>query len=306
MIYWILKHLVIGPPVRLTFRPWVEGKHHVPEQGAAILASNHLSFSDSVFLPLVVDRRVTFPAKMEYFTGKGVKGWLTKRFMTATGQIPIDRSGGKASMAALHQGLAVLRRGELFGIYPEGTRSPDGRLYRGKTGVARLALAADAPIIPCAMIDTDKAQPTGQKVPNIVKVGVRIGRPIHHPEHAGKVDDHQILRQITDEVMRELQRLSGQEYVDEYAASVKAGRARASLEQARAGLSEARDRTKEGLTQARERAREGLHEAREGLAERRARTHDGTADDATDETPADTPADATGGTSDETPDRTPD
>ena len=306
MIYWILKHLVIGPPVRLTFRPWVEGKHHVPEQGAAILASNHLSFSDSVFLPLVVDRRVTFPAKMEYFTGKGVKGWLTKRFMTATGQIPIDRSGGKASMAALHQGLAVLRRGELFGIYPEGTRSPDGRLYRGKTGVARLALAADAPIIPCAMIDTDKAQPTGQKVPNIVKVGVRIGRPIHHPEHAGKVDDHQILRQITDEVMRELQRLSGQEYVDEYAASVKAGRARASLEQARAGLSEARDRTKEGLTQARERAREGLHEAREGLAERRARKHDGTADDATDETPADTPADATGGTSDETPDRTPD
>ncbi|WP_134772907.1 lysophospholipid acyltransferase family protein [Ornithinimicrobium flavum] len=284
MIYWILKHLVVGPPVRLVFRPWVEGKHHIPEHGAAILASNHLSFSDSIFLPLVVDRRITFPAKMEYFTGKGVKGWLTRTFMTATGQIPIDRSGGKASMAALDQGLAVLRRGELFGIYPEGTRSPDGRLYRGKTGVARLALAADVPIIPCAMIDTDKAQPTGQKIPNLVKVGVRIGRPIHHPEHAGKLDDHQVLREITDEVLRELQRLSGQEYVDEYAATIKerqASRARAGLEQARAGLTHARDR-----------AREGLADAREGLAERRARRHpeDGAAE-TPDGTPADTPAD---------------
>lgn len=265
MIYWILKHFIVGPPTRAVFRPWVQGKENIPANGGAILASNHLSFSDSIFLPLVVDRRITFPAKMEYFTGKGVKGWLVKSFFTATGQIPIDRSGGKASMAALEQGLAVLRRGELFGIYPEGTRSPDGKLYRGKTGVARLALQADVPIIPCAMIDTDKAQPTGQKIPNIVQVGVRIGRPIYYPEHAGKVDDHQVLRQITDEVMRELQRLSGQEYVDEYAATVKerlAARARTGIEQARAGLVDAGQKAKEGLADAGQKAKEGLAERR--------------------------------------------
>ncbi|MFX0537288.1 lysophospholipid acyltransferase family protein [Ornithinimicrobium sp. Y1847] len=221
MIYSILKHFVVGPPVRLAFRPRVEGLHHIPEHGAAILASNHLSFSDSIFLPLVVKRRITFPAKAEYFTGKGIKGWLSKTFFTVTGQIPIDRSGGAASMAALEKGLEVLRRGELFGIYPEGTRSPDGRLYRGKTGIARMALEANVPIIPCAMIDTDKAQPTGQKIPNLVRVGVKIGAPLSYPELAGRTDDHLVLRQITDEVMSSLQRLSGQEYVDEYAADVK-------------------------------------------------------------------------------------
>ena len=221
MIYWILKHLVVGPPVKLAFRPRVEGLHHIPDEGPAILASNHLSFSDSIFLPLAVKRRITFPAKKEYFTGKGVKGWLVKQFFTVTGQIPIDRSGGSASMDALNKGLEVLRRGELFGIYPEGTRSPDGRLYRGKTGVARLALEADVPIIPCAMIDTDKAQPTGQVIPNLVRVGVRIGRPLHYPQYAGRTDDREVLRRITDDVMRELQRLSGQTYVDEYAATVK-------------------------------------------------------------------------------------
>ncbi len=284
MIYWILKHFVVGPPVRLLFRPWIEGKENVPDEGAAILASNHLSFSDSVFLPLVVDRRITFPAKMEYFTGTGVKGWATRTFMNVTGQIPIDRSGGKASLAALEQGLEVLRRGELFGIYPEGTRSPDGRLYRGKTGMARLAVAADVPIIPCAMIDTDKAQPTGQVIPNIVRVGVRIGRPIHHPEYAGQTENHQALREITDEVMRELQRLSGQEYVDEYAANVKkrlADRARSGLEHAREGLEHARegiDHARVGLAGAAERARAGMidatDEAREGLAARQKERHD--------------------------------
>lgn len=271
MIYWILKHLVVGPPVRLVFRPRVEGLHHVPHEGPAILASNHLSFSDSIFLPLVVRRRITFPAKAEYFHGKGVRGWLTRKFMTLTGQIPIDRSGGKASLVALERGLEVLRAGELFGIYPEGTRSPDGRLYRGKTGMARLALEANVPIIPCAMIDTDKAQPTGQRIPNIVRVGVRIGPPMAYPEHAGQTDRHEVLRQITDDVMRELQRLSGQEYVDEYAATVKerlAGRARARLEQAREGLEQAR----EGLEHARrdgvEHAREGLHHAKDRLTSR--------------------------------------
>ena len=222
MVYSFLKHFVVGPPVRLAFRPWVEGLHHVPDEGPAILASNHLSFSDSIFLPLMVPRRITFPAKMEYFTGSGVRGWLTRQFFLRTGQIPIDRSGGKKSMAALEQGLTVLDRGELFGIYPEGTRSPDGRLYRGKTGVARIALQANVPIIPCAMIDTDKAQPTGTLIPKVIQVGVRIGPPIYHPELADRGDDHLVLRQVTDEVMRALQRLSGQQYVDEYAADVKA------------------------------------------------------------------------------------
>ena len=274
MIYWILKHFVVGPPVRLVFRPWIEGKENIPDEGGAILASNHLSFSDSVFLPLMVRRRITFPAKQEYFVGTGVKGWAVRRFMEITGQIPIDRSGGQASMAALEKGLEVLRRGELFGIYPEGTRSPDGRLYRGKTGMARLAVAADVPIIPCAMIDTDKAQPPGQVIPNVMRVGVRVGRPIHHPEHAGQIDDHEALRKITDEVMRELQKLSGQEYVDEYAATVKkrlAERAREGLEHAaREGLEHAR----EGL----EHAREGIEHAREGLAEAAERARAGIAD----------------------------
>jgi 1-acyl-sn-glycerol-3-phosphate acyltransferase len=222
MVYWFLKHFVVGPPVRLVFRPWARGVEHVPDAGPAILASNHLSFSDSIFLPLMVPRRITFPAKMEYFTGNGVRGWLTKQFFLRTGQIPIDRSGGQKSMAALEQGLSVLRQGELFGIYPEGTRSHDGRLYRGKTGVARMALEADVPIIPCAMIDTHKAQPTGKVIPRIVQVGVRIGPPIYHPELAGQSENHAALREVTDEVMRALQHLSGQEYVDEYAADVKA------------------------------------------------------------------------------------
>jgi 1-acyl-sn-glycerol-3-phosphate acyltransferase len=282
VIYWILKHILVGPAVRVVFRPWVEGKQHVPERGAAVLASNHLSFSDSIFLPLLVDRRITFPAKMEYFTGTGVKGWLTKQFFTRTGQIPIDRSGGTASMTALAQGLAVLHRGELFGIYPEGTRSPDGRLYRGKTGMARLALEADVPIIPCAMIDTDKAQPTGQKVPNVVQVGVRIGRPMHYPQYVGQSENHEVLRQITDDVMRELQRLSGQEYVDEYAASVKerlTSRARAGIEQAKAGLADATDRARAGLEQATDRARAGIAERRQHKPEQ---DEDGTDRPATD------------------------
>ena len=270
MIYWILKHIVVGPAVRVVFRPWVEGRDNIPATGGAILASNHLSFSDSIFLPLMVERRVTFPAKQEYFTGRGVKGWLTRQFFTATGQIPIDRSGGKASLVALEKGLEVLRRGELFGIYPEGTRSPDGRLYRGKTGMARLAVAADVPIVPCAMIDTDKAQPTGQRIPNVVQVGVRIGRPMHYPQYAGQTENHEALREITYDVMRELQRLSGQDYVDDYASNVKkrlAERARGGLEQARENIEQARDRARAGLTEAADRAREGL-------AARRARHDD--------------------------------
>ena len=151
MFYWVAK-AVIAPVLLTLFRPWVRGLHHVPATGPVIFASNHLSFSDSVFLPIVLSRRITFPAKMEYFTGSGVKGRLTAWFFKGVGQIPIDRSGGRASEAAITSGLKVLRRGELFGIYPEGTRSPDGRLYRFRTGVARLALRSGAPVVPVGLV----------------------------------------------------------------------------------------------------------------------------------------------------------
>ncbi|MGO4601465.1 lysophospholipid acyltransferase family protein [Terrabacter sp. 2YAF2] len=221
MFYWFLKTIVIGPIVRLVFRPWVEGEEHIPEEGAAIFASNHLSFSDSIFLPLVVSRRVTFLAKSDYFTGRGIKGRLTAAFFRGVGQLPVDRSGGKASNAALSSGLKVLRRGDLLGIYPEGTRSPDGRLYRGRTGVARMALEGKVKVIPVAMIGTDKAQPTGKVIPRVMRVGVRMGKPLDFSRYEGMEDDRFVLRSITDEIMYELMLLSGQEYVDMYATSMK-------------------------------------------------------------------------------------
>ncbi len=221
MFYWVLKTVVLGPIIKLLFRPWVEGAEHVPDEGAAIFASNHLSFSDSIFLPLMVSRRVTFLAKADYFTGVGLKGRLTAAFFRGAGQLPVDRSGGKASEAALTSGLKVLRHGDLLALYPEGTRSPDGRLYKGKTGVARMALEAGVPVIPVAMIDTDKAQPTGQKIPKIIRVGVRIGTPLDFSRYQGMEGDRFVLRSITDEVMYALMELSGQEYVDVYATSMK-------------------------------------------------------------------------------------
>lgn len=222
MFYWILKKIVLGPVLKLLFRPWIEGLENVPAEGGAILASNHLSFSDSIFLPLIVRRRMTFLAKSDYFTGRGVKGKLTAGFFKGAGQLPVDRSGGKASEAALKTGLRVLTEGHLLGIYPEGTRSPDGRLYRGKTGVARMALDADVPVLPVAMIDTDKIQPIGKKIPRIMRVGIRIGKPLDFSRYEGMQSDRFVLRSITDEIMYELMELSGQEYVDIYAAKAKA------------------------------------------------------------------------------------
>lgn len=221
MLYWFFKLVLLGPALRVLFRPYAEGVENVPEHGPAILASNHLSFSDSIFLPLMCPRRITFPAKSDYFTQPGAVGRLKAAFFRGTGQIPIDRSGGAASKVAMDAGLAVLRRGELFGIYPEGTRSPDGRLYKGKTGIARMALTAGVPVIPVAMIDTDKAQPTGQKIPTIMQVGMRFGTPMDFSEYRDRADDHEVLRMITDQIMMALRDLSGQEYVDEYAATVK-------------------------------------------------------------------------------------
>ena len=221
MFYWLLKRIILGPVLHAIFRPWVRGEEHVPETGGAILASNHLSFSDSIFLPLVLKRRVTFLAKSDYFTGRGLKGRLTAAFIKGAGQLPVDRSGGQASEAALQTGLKVLRRGDVLGIYPEGTRSPDGRLYRGKTGVARLALEAGVPVLPVAMIGTDKVQPIGRKLPRIGRVGVVIGAPLDFARYDGMQDDRFVLRSITDEIMYELMELSGQEYTDVYAATMK-------------------------------------------------------------------------------------
>jgi len=221
MSYGLLKHVLLGPGLKVYYRPWVEGAENVPDTGAAILASNHLSFSDSVFLPLMLKRKVVFLGKAEYFTGKGIKGAATRQFMKSIGTIPVHRGGGRASEAALRTGLQVLSNGELLGIYPEGTRSPDGRLYRGKTGVARLAIESGAPIIPVAMVGTDIAQPVGQRVPRRVDVGMRIGAPIHADDYVGRQDDREALRELTDKVMQAIQALSGQEYVDRDAAQYK-------------------------------------------------------------------------------------
>ena len=221
MFYWLLRQVVLGPLLRLFFRPWVEGLENIPDDGPAILASNHLSFSDSIFLPLVVPRHITFLAKSDYFTGTGVRGRLTAFFFRGAGQVPIDRSGGTASQAAITTGLRVLAEGHLLGIYPEGTRSPDGQLYRGRTGVARMALESGTRVIPVAMIDTDKIQPPGKVLPKIRRVGMKIGKPLDFSRYSGMEGDRFVLRSITDEIMYELMTLSGQDYVDIYATKAK-------------------------------------------------------------------------------------
>jgi 1-acyl-sn-glycerol-3-phosphate acyltransferase len=221
MFYWFMKNLVIGPLLLGLFRPWVVGLENVPKEGGVILASNHLSFIDSIFLPLVVSRRVSFLAKSEYFTGKGLKGWATRQFLTAAGQIPIDRSGGKASEDSLNTGLRVLGSGGVLGIYPEGTRSPDAKMYRGRTGVARMVLEAGVPIVPVAMIDTEKAMPTGTRIPKVRRIGIIIGKPLDFSRFEGMEGDRFVLRSVTDELMYEMRRLSNQEYEDVYASSVK-------------------------------------------------------------------------------------
>jgi 1-acyl-sn-glycerol-3-phosphate acyltransferase len=221
VLYWLLKYVILGPWLRLIFRPHVEGRDNVPATGPAIIASNHLSFSDSIFMPLMVRRKVTFVAKAEYFTGNGLKGWLTKMFFVGTGTIPVDRAGGRAAQAALETQLRVLRAGNLAGIYPEGTRSPDGRLYRGKTGVARLALDSGAPVIPVVMLNADEIQPPGKVLPKIKRVRIRFGAPLDFSRYSGMSGDRFVERAVTDEIMYELMELSGREYVDIYAQKAK-------------------------------------------------------------------------------------
>jgi len=217
VLYWFLKRFLLGPWLRVLFRPWIEGQENLPEDGPAVLVSNHLSFSDSIFLPLLMRRRATFLAKSDYFTGTGPKGWFSRLFFGGTGQVPIDRSGGQASEAALNTGLRILGKGDLLALYPEGTRSPDGKLYRGRTGAARMALHAEVPVIPVAMIGTFEAQPTGQLKPSLRRIGVRIGRPIDLSRYYGMADDRFVLRSATDEMMYDLMQLSGQTYQDIYA-----------------------------------------------------------------------------------------
>lgn len=221
MWYFLLKNIFLGPILKVLFRPWIKGAEKIPTDGAAILASNHLSFSDSIFLPLMLRRPVVFLAKSEYFTGKGIKGTLSRWFFKGTGQLPIDRSGGKASEAALNTGLGVLAQSQLLGIYPEGTRSPDGRLFRGRTGIARMVLEAKVPVFPVAMIDTEKVQPIGRRLPRIRRIGVVVGEPLDFSRFAGMEGDRLVLRAVTDEIIYELMKLSGQEYIDVYASTLK-------------------------------------------------------------------------------------
>ena len=221
MLYWLLKFVLLGPLLRLWCRPTIEGREHIPEHGGALLASNHLAVADSFFLPLLVQRRITFMAKREYFTQAGLVGWLKREFFYGIGQVPVDRGSGSAARAALDTGIRLLRERHLVGIYPEGTRSPDGRLFKGKTGVARMALEAEVPVIPIVMIGTDKVNPIGSRIWRPHKVRIKIGEPLTFDRYFGMANDRFIQRSMTDEIMYALMELSGAEYVDMYAAKAK-------------------------------------------------------------------------------------
>ena len=217
MVYQALKSFLI-PILTLLFRPKVTGLRNVPQSGPVIIASNHLSFSDSIFMPLVVPRKVTFLAKSEYFTSPGIKGFIKKITFIALGQVPVDRSGGRRSEAALLTGLDLLADGACIGIYPEGTRSPDGKLYKGRTGIARMAIESGAAVVPVAMFNTAEIQPTGQVVPKVQRVEMIFGEPLYY---TGDTSDLKVLREITDEIMQKIQEISGQQYVDMYASEAK-------------------------------------------------------------------------------------
>jgi 1-acyl-sn-glycerol-3-phosphate acyltransferase len=213
--YRILKSF-LAPLLMLLFRPKVTGLRHVPTTGPVIIASNHLSFSDSIFMPLVVPRKVTFLAKSEYFTSPGLKGFIKKLTFIALGQVPVDRSGGKRSEAALLTGLRVLNEGSCIGIYPEGTRSPDGRLYKGRTGIARMAIESGAAVVPVAMFNTAEIQPTGQVVPKVQRVEMIFAEPMYF---TGDSTDPAVLREATNKIMDVIAAMSGQIYVPNMYAS---------------------------------------------------------------------------------------
>ncbi|MEW2593496.1 lysophospholipid acyltransferase family protein [Micromonospora aurantiaca] len=215
LLYTIGK-LTVAPALRLAFRPHVEGLEHIPATGGAIFASNHLSVADELLLGTVVPRHLAFWAKSEYFKGTGLKGGFSKFVLTGLGAIPVERAGGRAALTAFDAAIPVLKAGDLVAVYPEGTRSPDGRLYRGRTGTVRLAIAAGVPIIPVGVTGTDKAQPIGTRIPRPgrAKITIKFGKPL---DFTGRPDDRTSLRAMTDEMMAEIQKLSGQEYVPRYA-----------------------------------------------------------------------------------------
>jgi 1-acyl-sn-glycerol-3-phosphate acyltransferase len=222
VFYWVVKY-TLGIALKIVFRPWSQGRRSVPRRGPVILASNHLSFADHFFGPLPLPRKVVFLAKSEYFTKPGLMGLVSKAFFSGTGQIPIDRTGGEASEEALRSGLRVLAQGKVLGIYPEGTRSRDGKLHRGRTGVARLALESRAPVVPCAMINTFEFLPSGSFRPDItIRPGAIFGEPLDFSRYFGQETDRVALRAVTDEIMQAIHKLSGQEYVDAYARKVAA------------------------------------------------------------------------------------
>lgn len=221
MWYFIFKYILMGPALRLMGRPRIEGHDNIPTDGSALIASNHLAVVDSFYLPLMARRRIYFLAKSEYFTGPGLKGRFQKWFFSSSGQIPIDRSGASAAADALRAGKKVLDGGGLLCLYPEGTRSPDGRLYKGKTGLARMALETGNPVIPIAMIGTDHINPPGTILPRPTKITVRVGEPLDFSRYAGMAGNRFIERAVTDEIMYALMKLSGQQYVDVYAATLK-------------------------------------------------------------------------------------
>ncbi|MBW3087366.1 1-acyl-sn-glycerol-3-phosphate acyltransferase [Bifidobacterium sp. 82T24] len=220
MLYWFFVRL-LGPLARHRFNPTVKGLNNIPRKGGAIIAANHLAVIDDGLLPLVSPRMIHFMGKAEYFEGKGIKGWFKKWWFTSVGVFPVDRSGGKKSLGALETARKILEDGHLFGIHPEGTRSPDGRLYRGHTGVARLALETGCPIIPTAIIGTRDLQKPGQVIPGKGSTTVIFGKPIIVRKVAADQLNHDELRELTDRMMRIIGEASGQEYVDEYAQKVK-------------------------------------------------------------------------------------
>ena len=229
MWYWLFKYIFMGPVLALLGRPKVEGLEYVPPSGAVILASNHLAVADSFYKPLVVRRRITFLAKAEYFTGTGLKGRFQRWFYTAAGQVPIDRADADSAQSALDTAERIINQGKLLGMYPEGTRSPDGRLYKGKTGLARLALQTGVPVIPVAMVGTDVVNPPGSTRWRFGRVQIKLGKPMDFSRFEGLAGNRFIERAVIDEVMYELMRLSGQDYVDLYAADVKEGKAAAAV-----------------------------------------------------------------------------
>lgn len=217
MFYWILKHVLLGPFLRLVYRPKATGVENVHQTGPAILASNHLSFMDSLFIPLLLGRKVVFLGKSEYFDS-----WRTRWFVRSAGVIPVRREGGAASEAAIRAGIKALAEGNLVALYPEGTRSPDGQLYRGRTGVARMALEAQVPVIPVCVKGTDRVMPIGARIPKLVgRVEITYGAPLTFERYHDRAKDRFVLRSVTDEIMYEIMMISDQEYVDEYASRVK-------------------------------------------------------------------------------------